>query len=166
MNYARVLGVFPTQWALVSRQRLIAPYADKGARRVATRWRARLDPFGHPAGDELAPRLLGTGRDDEHGRHLAGVLVAGWQRQRARTTELLEGRCGTCRGRRRRRGGPRHRAGSRTGNGRVTLVAAAATSQMPVWRGSQTRKLPPVDLSDEEEKAALRKQLIGSFLLE
>lgn len=48
----------------------------------------------------------------------------------------------------------------------IDEFAAAATSQMPIWRGSQTRKLPPVDLSDEEEKAALRKQLIGSFLLE
>ncbi len=48
----------------------------------------------------------------------------------------------------------------------IDEFAAAATSQIPVWRGSQTRKLPPVDLIDEEEKATLRKQLIGSFLLE
>src|SRR6266702_3644826 len=43
---------------------------------------------------------------------------------------------------------------------------AAATSQIPAWRGSQTRKLPTIDLIDEEEKAALRKKLMGSFLLE
>ena len=48
----------------------------------------------------------------------------------------------------------------------IDEFAAAATSQMPAWRGSQTRKLPTIDLIDDEEKAALRKQLIGSFLLE
>lgn len=48
----------------------------------------------------------------------------------------------------------------------IDEFAAAATSQMPAWRGSQTRKLPTIDLIDEEEKATLRKQLIGSFLLE
>ncbi len=48
----------------------------------------------------------------------------------------------------------------------IDEFAAAATSQIPAWRGSQTRKLPTIDLIDEEEKAALRKQLMGSFLLE
>lgn len=41
--------------------------------------------------------------------------------------------------------------------------ATAATSPMAVWQGSKTRKLTAID---EEEKAALRKQLVGSFLLE
>ena len=45
----------------------------------------------------------------------------------------------------------------------VDEFAAAATSPMAVWKGSKTRKLVPID---EEEKAALRKQLVGSFLLE
>jgi len=45
----------------------------------------------------------------------------------------------------------------------VDEFAAAATSPMAVWQGSKTRKLATID---EEEKAALRKQLIGSFLLE
>ena len=41
--------------------------------------------------------------------------------------------------------------------------ATAATSPMAVWQGSKTRKLTAID---EEEKATLRKQLVGSFLLE
>ena len=45
----------------------------------------------------------------------------------------------------------------------VDEFADAATSPMAVWQGSKTRKLTPID---EEEKAALRKQLVGSFLLE
>lgn len=45
----------------------------------------------------------------------------------------------------------------------VDEFAAAPTSPIAVWRGSKTRKLA---MSDEEEKAELRKELIGSFLLE
>jgi hypothetical protein len=45
----------------------------------------------------------------------------------------------------------------------VDEFAAAATSPMAVWQGSKTRKLVAID---EEEKAALRKQLIGSYILE
>ncbi len=45
----------------------------------------------------------------------------------------------------------------------VDEFATAATSPMAVWQGSKTRKLTAID---EEEKAALRKQLVGSFLLE
>ena len=42
--------------------------------------------------------------------------------------------------------------------------ATAVTSQMAVWKGAKkTRKLTGID---EEEKATLRKELIGSFLLE
>ena len=41
--------------------------------------------------------------------------------------------------------------------------ATAVTSQMAVRQGSKTRKLVSID---EEEKATLRKQLVGSFLLE
>lgn len=48
----------------------------------------------------------------------------------------------------------------------IDEFAAASTTQMPSWRGSQTRKLPVIDDIDEDQKAALRKQLIGSFLLE
>ncbi len=45
----------------------------------------------------------------------------------------------------------------------VDEFATAATSPIAVWRGPKTRKLA---MSDEEEKAELRKELIGSFLLE
>jgi hypothetical protein len=47
----------------------------------------------------------------------------------------------------------------------IDEFAAAATSPMTaaVWQGAETRKASTID---EEEKAALRKQLIGSFLLE
>lgn len=45
----------------------------------------------------------------------------------------------------------------------IDEFASAATSPMAVWRGPETRKL---DMIDEESKAALRKELIGSFLLE
>lgn len=45
----------------------------------------------------------------------------------------------------------------------IDEFASAATSPMAVWRGPETRKL---DVIDEERKAALRKELIGSFLLE
>lgn len=45
----------------------------------------------------------------------------------------------------------------------VDEFASAATSPMAVWQGSKTRKLAMID---EEEKAELRKELIGSFLLE
>ena len=45
----------------------------------------------------------------------------------------------------------------------IDEFASAATSPMAVWRGPETRKL---DMIDEERKAALRKELIGSFLLE
>ena len=45
----------------------------------------------------------------------------------------------------------------------IDELAATATTQMTAWKGSVTGKLPPID---EEEKAALRKELIGSFLLE
>ncbi|GAC1380920.1 MAG: hypothetical protein NVS4B7_03500 [Ktedonobacteraceae bacterium] len=48
----------------------------------------------------------------------------------------------------------------------IDEFAAASTTQMPSWQGSQTRKLPAIDDIDEDQKAALRKQLIGSFLLE
>ncbi len=48
----------------------------------------------------------------------------------------------------------------------IDEFAAASTTQMPAWHGTQTRKLPAIDEIDENEKAALRKQLIGSFLLE
>ena len=48
----------------------------------------------------------------------------------------------------------------------IDEFAAAATGKIPAWQGSQTRKLPTIELIDDEEKAALRKQLIGSFLLE
>jgi hypothetical protein len=46
----------------------------------------------------------------------------------------------------------------------VDEFGAAATSPMAVWKGAKkTRKLTGID---EEEKAALRKELMGSFLLE
>lgn len=47
----------------------------------------------------------------------------------------------------------------------VDEFAEAATSQLPVaiWQGSETKQSAPID---EEEKATLRKELIGSFLLE
>lgn len=46
----------------------------------------------------------------------------------------------------------------------VDEFATAATSPMAVWKGvKRTRKLTDID---EEEKAELRKELIGSFLLE
>lgn len=45
----------------------------------------------------------------------------------------------------------------------VDEFATAATSPIAVWRGPKTRKLA---MSAEEEKAELRKELIGSFLLE
>lgn len=46
----------------------------------------------------------------------------------------------------------------------VDEFATAATSPMAVWKGARkTRKLTGMD---EEEKAELRKELIGSFLLE
>ena len=47
----------------------------------------------------------------------------------------------------------------------IDEFAAAATSPMTpaVWQGTMTGKAATID---EEEKAALRKQLIGSFLLE
>jgi len=45
----------------------------------------------------------------------------------------------------------------------VEEFAAAATSPMAVWQGSKTRKLVAID---EEEKEALRQQLVGSYILE
>ena len=45
----------------------------------------------------------------------------------------------------------------------VDESATAVTSPMAVRQGSKTRKLAMID---EEEKATLRKQLVGSFLLE
>jgi len=47
----------------------------------------------------------------------------------------------------------------------IDEFAAATTSPMTaaVWQGAATRKAEAID---EEEKAALRKELIGSFLLE
>jgi hypothetical protein len=45
----------------------------------------------------------------------------------------------------------------------VDEFAAAATSPMAVWQGSKTRKLAAID---EEENAALRQQLVGSYILE
>jgi hypothetical protein len=45
----------------------------------------------------------------------------------------------------------------------VDEFAAAATVTMPTSKRSETRKLP---LIDENEKEALRKELVGSFLLE
>jgi len=50
----------------------------------------------------------------------------------------------------------------------VDEFAAAATSPMAVWKAPApvTRKLTAVDIDDEAQKAALRKELIGSFLLE
>jgi hypothetical protein len=45
----------------------------------------------------------------------------------------------------------------------VDESATAVTSPMAVRQGSKTRKLASID---EEEKATLRKQLVGSFLLE
>ena len=47
----------------------------------------------------------------------------------------------------------------------IDEFAAAATSPMTaaVWQGAVTQKAATID---EEEKAALRKELIGSFLLE
>jgi hypothetical protein len=45
----------------------------------------------------------------------------------------------------------------------IDEFATAATSPMAVWRGP-TKK--PQANDDEEEKAALRRQLMGSFLLE
>ena len=45
----------------------------------------------------------------------------------------------------------------------VDEFATAATSPMAVWQGAKTRKLAIIE---EEEKAELRKELIGSFLLE
>ncbi len=41
--------------------------------------------------------------------------------------------------------------------------ASAATSPMAVWKAPVTRKLAAID---EDQNAALRKELIGSFLLE
>ena len=50
----------------------------------------------------------------------------------------------------------------------VDEFAAAATSPMAVWKAPApvTRKLTAIDMDDEAQKAALRKELIGSFLLE
>src|SRR5579863_5646463 len=45
----------------------------------------------------------------------------------------------------------------------VDEFADAATYQMTAHKRPNTKKLPPID---EEEKAALRKELMGSFLLE
>src|SRR5947209_556426 len=46
----------------------------------------------------------------------------------------------------------------------VDEFATEVTSPMAVWKGAKkTRKLTGID---EEEKATLRKELIGSFLLE
>jgi len=45
----------------------------------------------------------------------------------------------------------------------IDEFASAATSPMSAWRGTETKKLPPID---EDEKAVLRRELIGSFLLE
>ena len=47
--------------------------------------------------------------------------------------------------------------------------AAAATSPMAVWTGPITpvnKKQEPLSMSDEEKKATLRKELLGSFLLD
>ena len=46
---------------------------------------------------------------------------------------------------------------------------AAATRPMAVWTGPITpvnKKQEPLDMSDEEKKATLRKELLGSFLLD
>ncbi len=50
----------------------------------------------------------------------------------------------------------------------IDEFAAAATSPMAVWKSPApiTRKLTAIDLDDESQKATLRKELIGSFLLE
>lgn len=52
----------------------------------------------------------------------------------------------------------------------IDEFAAAATSPIAVWKAPSsapvTRKLTTVDIDDEAQKAALRKELIGSFLLE
>lgn len=45
----------------------------------------------------------------------------------------------------------------------VDEFTAAATSPMHAWINSSEKKLPPID---EDEKAALRRELSGSFLLE
>ena len=50
----------------------------------------------------------------------------------------------------------------------IDEFAATATSPMAVWKSPApiTRKLTAIDLDDETQKAVLRKELIGSFLLE
>jgi hypothetical protein len=45
----------------------------------------------------------------------------------------------------------------------IDEFASAATSPMAVWKAPATRKLNAID---EDQNAALRKELIGSFLLE
>ena len=45
----------------------------------------------------------------------------------------------------------------------IDEFASAATSPMAVWKAPVTRKLTAID---EDQNAALRKELIGSFLLE
>jgi hypothetical protein len=44
----------------------------------------------------------------------------------------------------------------------IDELAAAATTPMTAWKGSETKKLPAID---EDENAVLRRELIGSFLL-
>jgi hypothetical protein len=46
----------------------------------------------------------------------------------------------------------------------IDEFASASTDHMATWKGPGTQKLPPA--IDEDEKAALRRELIGSFLLE
>ena len=50
----------------------------------------------------------------------------------------------------------------------IDEFAATATSPMAVWKSPApiTKKLTAIDLDDEAQKAVLRKELIGSFLLE
>ncbi len=48
----------------------------------------------------------------------------------------------------------------------IDEFAAAATSPLAVWSGTPTEPAKPQEPINETEKAALRQQLIGSFLLE
>lgn len=48
----------------------------------------------------------------------------------------------------------------------IDEFAAAATSPLAVWSGTPTEPAKPQEPINEAEKAALRQQLIGSFLLE
>ncbi len=45
----------------------------------------------------------------------------------------------------------------------IDEFSTAMTSPLAVWQGPQDKKTPPID---EQQKAALRKELMGSYILE